>query len=133
MGAYTKIKGWIEVPESLGKEIEPILIKYITSEYLNKHQVKVHQADLYSGGWVIQESPINGYKHVFFGAETRTYLLGYIKAQIEEIALLVEKTDDFELYPEGFFSLEEDGTHSYPDVRWIVSHGRVRVLEGKLY
>ena len=132
MGAYTNIKGWIELPEGFASQAKAILRKYRAQEYLNKFSVKEHQAELYSIGWVMQESSINGYQHVFYGAEIRTYLIDYIKAQVQEIALLSTQFDDDLLQPEGFFYLEEDGTHDYPEQKWIVAEGKIVIKESKI-
>ena len=132
MGAYTNIKGWIELPEDLARHVQTILSKYLTQEYLIRFSVKEHQVELYSNGWVMQKSSINGFQHVFYGAKIRAHLTDYIKAQVEEIAQLNVEGEDYILQPKGFFYLEEDGTYDIPEQQWKVSKGIVNTKANKL-
>ncbi|MDH5507666.1 MAG: hypothetical protein OEZ02_10640 [Anaerolineae bacterium] len=125
MGAYTEIRGWIEIPE-WNRDTAINIIE----EYKNKGQefsFNDESTEWYQKGWVIQPEPVNMGLHIFFGGRVRTEAVPFIKTQVEEIANL--RYDDEEnglnIIPQGLFHLDEDGTYDIPSKMWVLEDGVV--------
>lgn len=121
MGAYTNIKGWIQIPEENSEFANEVLDKS-SKKYLN-YSLTPEQYDLYHEGWVFQQRSINGYIYLFYGAEIRTCFIEYIWSIASEIATIKHIFDEGIIYPDGFFHLSEDGTHSIGSKKWLLNEG----------
>ena len=123
MGAYTIVRGWIQIEESMRDSVKRIIENHI--EKHDEFSIDLKIAEFYNNGWHIQLDSINGALFAFYGAEIRTHSIDFIKTQVESIASLKERTEDCTLFPEGYFHLDEDGTHSLPPEEWIVADGKL--------
>lgn len=92
MGAYTEIKGWIQLPELLFQQsnhAREIIERFTSSPQLHaRFNVDAESAAFYNQGWVVQAQGVNGGPFLFYGATIRTHLVDFIKAQVTEIAAL---------------------------------------------
>lgn len=133
MGAYTNIKGWIQIPPSIRNEVLNILQSYL--ERADEFSLRPDLVDWYTSGWVIQNEPINGSLFLFYGGEIRTEAISLIKSQIIQISKLASPDELFEYpkLPEGFFHLDEDGSYNYPPMDWLINNGRIDEQERKTF
>lgn len=128
MGAYTEIKGWIQLPELLSsaqanQALEIIERSTLSPQLHARFNVDAETAAFYNQGWLLQQQVINGGPFLFYGASIRTHLVGFIKAQVAEIAALNYMDEDLTAYAKGMFFLDEDGTYGHPPASWIIRQG----------
>lgn len=127
MGAYTEIKGWIQLPELLMGQTNQaleIIERFTRSALLHdRFNMDAETAAFYNQGWVVQREGVNGGPFLFYGATIRTHLVDFIKAQVTEIAALTYVDEDYSNYSEGLFFVDEDGSYDQPPITWIIRQG----------
>lgn len=127
MGAYTEIKGWVQLPELLAAQTHQaleVIERFTVSPQLHsRFNIDAETAAFYNQGWLLQQHGINGGPFLFFGASIRTHFVDFIKAQATEMAALKYVDEDLTDYAEGVFFLDEDGTYGQPPASWIIRQG----------
>ena len=129
MGAYTNIKGWIQIPPQRRADAVKIIEAY--SQKGGDYSLQCDNAEWYNSGWVLQNEAINGALFVFYGGEVRTESIQFIKDQVKDISRLEynDKDYDYMQSSNGLFHLDEDGTYGYPPKSWIVKNGEMKEYE----
>ena len=127
MGAYTQIKGWVQLPELLSAQTHQaleIIERFTVSPQLHSQfDIDTETAAFYNQGWLLQQQGINSGPFLFYGASIRTHFVDFIKAQVTELATLKYSDEDFSDYTGGVFFLDEDGTYGHPPAIWMIRQG----------
>ncbi len=124
MGAYTQVRGWVELDEEMISELRDLIER--SPQVAEIYGLTMDAALFYRHAWVIPVHPINVTRYIFFGADIRTRALPYIRAQFEAVALIQHESawSKKPSFPKGLVYLDEDGTYGHPRRRW---NGRDRV------
>jgi len=105
MGMYVGVRGWIEFVHGQREVVEQVLA--------------THHHDLYSAGWAIPSRPFNSTLFVFYGGDIREQSVDWLRAQVAELARLVDLEGD---RPVGFFLLTDERRQA---TAWVVRDGIV--------
>ncbi|MFJ8961119.1 hypothetical protein ACIRG5_17185 [Lentzea sp. NPDC102401] len=106
MGMYVGVRGWVEFTHGQREVVEQVLA--------------THHHDLYSAGWAIPSRPFNSTLYVFYGGDIREQSVDWLRAQVAELARLVDADGD---RPVGFFLLTDERLQASA---WTVQDGDVR-------
>jgi hypothetical protein len=127
MGAYTSIRGWIEVHDKALSDIRSVLTDH--EDRASDFGLTREGAELYNQGWVIPDEHINWTHYIFYGADIRTQAVPFIRSQMTQIAAMFmrdpEIDDDWGIFPVGVIHIEEDGTYGHPDEEWQLRDGKL--------
>ncbi|WP_339745355.1 hypothetical protein [uncultured Rubinisphaera sp.] len=127
MGAYTSIRGWVEVHDKALADIRNVLVRH--EDQATEFELTREGAEFYNKGWIIPNEHINWTHYIFYGADIRTRAIPFIRSEMAEIAAMFmrddEIDDDWGIFPTGVIHVEEDGTHGYPDEEWLLQDGKL--------
>ncbi|MEV6712087.1 hypothetical protein AB0M48_08580 [Lentzea sp. NPDC051208] len=105
MGMYVGVRGWVEFTHEQREAVEQVLAA--------RHH------DLYSAGWAVPTRPFNSTLYVFYGGDIREQSADWLRAQVAELARLVDADGD---RPVGFFLLTDERREA---TAWTVRNGEV--------
>ncbi|SFR21178.1 hypothetical protein SAMN04488564_105491 [Lentzea waywayandensis] len=106
MGMYVGVRGWIEFTHEQREAVEQVMA--------------AHRHDLYSAGWAVPARPFNWTLYVSYGGDIREQSVDRLRAQVAELARLVDSEGD---RPVGFFLLTDERQQA---TAWTVQDGDVR-------
>lgn len=125
MGAYTSIRGWVEVQDKALADIRNVLARH--EDRAADFELTREGAEFYNKGWIIPDEHINWTHYIFYGADIRTGAVKFILSQMSEIAATfmhdAEIDDDLGVFPTGIIHVQEDGTYGHPDEEWHLQGG----------